>query len=509
MMFSPKKESCIKGISRVTGGAVLFGDPMDRPVERLSPAHPLRLRDKTLPDRLVIASLICDSLIIVYALVFSFWFRFQTALSEVGIREPRSLGDYSGHITFGALALILTLTGFGIYERNSLLRFRSVSLQILKASILWAMGYISVALVFHFEPPISRMYVFIASFLTPATLLGWRWLFHRYLSRSAVAIHLRQRVMVVGWNQEAEALTQTFVEDPVTAYELVGCLGSMRSRFQRPPQCPVLGEYKDLLEVLHEQAIDMVILADVHGVRGDIIALANTCERELVQFKVIPSYFQILVSGLHLETVAGVPILGVSRLPLDQFTNLLLKRGVDVLGAVVGLVLSAPIIAIFGGIVYWESPGPIFYRQRRLGQNGVEFDIIKIRSMRLDAETPGKVGWTTKDDPRRLRIGALMRRLNIDEVPQFWNVLKGEMSLVGPRPERPELIRNFKHDIPHYNARHAAKPGITGWAQVNGLRGDTDLTERIKCDLWYLENWSPVLDIQIMILTFFKREHAC
>jgi len=118
------------------------------------------------------------------------------------------------------------------------------------------------------------------------------------------------------------------------------------------------------------------------------------------------------------------------------------------------------------------------------------------------------VGWTTKDDPRRLRIGALMRRLNIDEVPQFWNVLKGEMSLVGPRPERPELIRNFKHEIPHYNARHNAKPGITGWAQVNGLRGDTDLNERIKCDLWYLENWSVLLDFQIMFMTFVKNKNA-
>ncbi|MEP6668265.1 MAG: exopolysaccharide biosynthesis polyprenyl glycosylphosphotransferase [Chthoniobacter sp.] len=488
---------------------MIFDDPFGRQYERLSPTDPLRLRDKTLPDRLVIASLICDALVIVYALVFSFWFRFQTSLVEVGVREPRNLGEYSGHITFGALALLLILTSFEIYERNSLLRFRSVSLQILKASIIWAAGYLCIALVFHFEPPISRLYVVIASLLTPATLLAWRWLFHRYLARSGVAIHLRQRVMVVGWNQEAEEMARTFTEDPVSAYEFVGCLGSMRAGFQRRPEGQLLGEFKDLLKVIHQQAIDMVILADVHGVRGDIIALANTCEREMVQFKVIPSYFQILVSGLHLETVAGVPILGVSRLPLDKFTNLLLKRAVDVAGALVGLMLSAPILAIFGAIVYWESPGPILYRQRRLGQNGMEFDILKIRSMRLDAETPGKVGWTTKNDPRRLRIGAMMRKWNIDEVPQFWNVLKGEMSLVGPRPERPELIRNFKHEIPHYNARHAAKPGITGWAQVNGLRGDTDLTERIKCDLWYLENWSPVLDIQIMLLTFFKREHAC
>ena len=139
----------------------------------------------------------------------------------------------------------------------------------------------------------------------------------------------------------------------------------------------------------------------------------------------------------------------------------------------------------------------------------MEFDILKIRSMKLNAETPGTVGWTTKDDPRRLRIGAFIRKWNIDEVPQFWNVLVGDMSLVGPRPERPELIHNFKHEIPHYNARHNAKPGITGWAQVKGLRGDTDLGERIRCDLWYLENWSLVLDFQIMFMTFVRNDNAC
>ena len=165
-------------------------------------------------------------------------------------------------------------------------------------------------------------------------------------------------------------------------------------------------------------------------------------------------------------------------------------------------------MAIFGTLVYLESPGPILYRQRRLGRNGKTFDMLKIRSMRLDAEQDGKVGWSTKDDPRRLRVGAFMRKWNIDETPQFWNVLKGEMSLVGPRPERPELIRNFKHDIPHYHARHTVKPGITGWAQVNGLRGDTDLTQRISHDLYYVEHWNPLFDLQVMFLTFFKNKNA-
>jgi len=171
-------------------------------------------------------------------------------------------------------------------------------------------------------------------------------------------------------------------------------------------------------------------------------------------------------------------------------------------------LLSLPLIAIFGAIVYLESPGPVFYRQRRTGRNGKAFDIVKVRSMRLDAERDGKAGWTVRDDPRRLKIRALMRQWNIDEAPQFWNVLKGEMSLVGPRPERPELIATFKHEIPYYNARHNAKPGITGWSQIHGLRGNTDLSERINYDLWYLENWSVILDLQIMCMTFFRHQNA-
>ena len=250
------------------------------------------------------------------------------------------------------------------------------------------------------------------------------------------------------------------------------------------------------------------MLADTSSAQDEIVALANLCEKMMAQFKVIPSYFQILVSGLHLETVSGIPILGVASLPLDQTLNIVFKCAVDIIGSVVGLLLSVPLIAIFGAIVYAESPGPILYRQRRMRRNGREFFIYKIRSMKLDAEMAGKVGWTTKSDPRRLRIGGFMRKFNIDEVPQFWNVLRGEMSLVGPRPERPELIRNFKEEIPHYNARHNVKPGITGWAQVRGFRGDTDLGERIKCDLWYLENWSVLLDFHIMLLTFIKRDNA-
>ena len=509
-MFSPKKESCLNGMA---GNA----EPLFAFVRRagaetfdeVARTARLKLRDKALPERLVIASLLCDSAVILYALVFSYWFRVQAAIQEIGIPVTMTLRDYAGYVAFGGVALIFTLTAFGIYERQALLRFRFVSLQILKAVCLWALGFLGFALIFKFQPPISRIFVAISAVVVPASLLGWRAIFHGFLQRSSVAVSLRQRILFVGWNEEAERLTGAFSQDPGSAYEVVGCVNSMRARFQRKPKVRVLGAFAELTGVIGRESVDMVVLTDVNGVKGDIVGLANTCEREMVQFKVIPSYFQILVSGLHLETVGGIPVLGVSRLPLDRFVNILLKRAVDVVGAIFGLIVSAPLIAIFGAIVYWESPGPIFHRMRRLGQHGVEFDIWKIRSMRLNAENEAAGHWTLKDDPRRIKIGAFMRSWNIDEVPQFWNVLRGEMSLVGPRPESVNLIRNFKHEIPHYNARHNAKPGITGWAQVKGLRGDTDLTERINSDLWYLENWSLFLDFQIMFMTFFRKNNGC
>jgi exopolysaccharide biosynthesis polyprenyl glycosylphosphotransferase len=221
----------------------------------------------------------------------------------------------------------------------------------------------------------------------------------------------------------------------------------------------------------------------------------------------VPRSFEILVAGLHASSIGNVPVLGVEALPLQDVANQIVKRTVDIIGGAVGLFLAAPIIAICGAIVYIESPGSIFYRQIRTGINGRPFTMIKIRSMRLDAEANG-VQWASKDDHRRLRIGAFMRKWNLDEVPQFWNVLNGEMSLVGPRPERPELIEQFKYKISHYNARHTCKPGMTGWAQVNGWRGNTDLEERIRHDIWYVENWDLWLDFKIMFMTLVKQDNA-
>ncbi|HEY5892021.1 MAG TPA: exopolysaccharide biosynthesis polyprenyl glycosylphosphotransferase [Chthoniobacterales bacterium] len=469
-----------------------------------------RPRNRSLAQTLSLATIVCDACVIVFALLFSFHLRFQSGWIALMGESIPTLNSYVTYLALAAIGLVYTLTAFGIYEKHALLRYRFAAAQIIKACLIWFACFLSFSLVFKLDPPISRLFVAISGGVVLTSLLFWRAIWVTFLTKSSIADGLRQRVLCIGWNDEANSLTRPDERGEHPAYEVSGIVypPSGRLSLPLPEDVRVLGQVGDLQEILQNEPVDVVLLTDIDCVKGEIVGLMNICEKEMVQFKLIPSWFQILLSGLHLETVTGVPVLGVSQLPLDRTFNLAVKRIIDIIGAILGLIVFAPFIAFFAFMVYRESPGPVFYRQRRMGKGGETFEIIKIRSMRLDAEKDGKVGWSTKVDDRRLKIGSFMRKANIDELPQFWNVLKGEMSLVGPRPERPELISGFKNEIQHYNARHAAKPGITGWAQVRGFRGDTDLTERIKCDLFYLENWSVLLDLQIMVMTFITRKGA-
>jgi exopolysaccharide biosynthesis polyprenyl glycosylphosphotransferase len=464
-------------------------------------------RGRELGQQLIAVAFGGDMLVILLSQLLTFYIRFETPFRDWGMNGRPDLIDYAGYILLAALFYIGMLCYGGVYDQRHLLKLRAVTAPILKWSVAWVGLILLGSFLVKFQPPISRVFCVMAWVITPSLLLLWRRLFGLALARTSVAAALRPRVVFVGWNHYAAHLARNFNLSQDSAYQVIGYIHGHADE-KADPSVAYLGSVEQAERIIASIPIDILILADLEYDRQRILQLASACERELIEFKVVPSYFQILVSGLHLETANGVPILGVSRLPLDRIINRILKRMLDIIGGLVGLILSLPVLCIFGAAVYLESPGPIFYRQRRSGRNGKPFDIVKIRSMRLDAEGDGKVGWTVQNDPRRLRIGAFMRKWNIDEVPQFWNVIKGEMSLVGPRPERPELVATFKHDVPHYNARHNAKPGITGWAQIHGLRGNTDLSERINYDLWYMENWTLILDLQIMFMTFFKHQNA-
>jgi len=322
----------------------------------------------------------------------------------------------------------------------------------------------------------------------------------------------RLRVIILGAAKGTEQIAAQIKDE--NDYEIAGWISlndpinNDELNTSRPANILQLGGVGDLPARLKQYEVDAVLILPHAGLQEDIInTILKTCEVEFVQVRVVSRFFPVLNSALQITKVGKMPVLGVEQLPLDQFANRLMKRILDVVGATVGLFLSAPLVAVFSFLVWLESPGPVFYTQVRNGIRNRHFNIIKIRSMRLDSEMNGAV-WAQKNDPRRLRIGGFMRKWNIDELPQFWNVLVGEMSLVGPRPERPELVRRFQYHIPHYGHRQTHQPGMTGWAQVNGWRGDTSLEERILHDIWYIENWSIWLDVVIMVRTFIKNKNA-
>jgi exopolysaccharide biosynthesis polyprenyl glycosylphosphotransferase len=452
-----------------------------------------------------------DAVVIFAALCLGFWMRFDSGLIPLSAHVSL-IPTYSDYFNLLVIGTVFLLGAFGylrLYTRQCLIRYYRTVKVIVRGTVFWMMAYLAVSLILKFEPSISRMFMLLSCVCVLGSMLLWRICFHQVMNSDFFMTNLRQRVLFVGWGKEAERLEVEIRKDHSHPYAIIGCLPSPEGRLHRQPprSVPVLGDYNGLVTLLEQRFADIVILADIYVPIGEIIGLVNLCEMEFAQFKVIPSYFQILASGLRLETISGVPVLGVSELPLDHFANRLIKRIIDIVGAIVGLILAGPLILIFGALVNRESPGPIFYRQNRTGRDGRDFWMFKIRSMRMNAEQNG-AQWAEENDPRRLKIGAFMRKWNIDEVPQFWNVLKGDMSLVGPRPERPELIARFKHKVPHYHARHTCLPGMTGWAQVSGWRGNTSLEERIRSDIWYVENWSIFLDFRIMILTFCRRENA-
>lgn len=462
--------------------------------------------------RLVAGAFASDLLAVTACLMLAQWLRFATPLVNFGTPSDVNILmlDYAGHIVLGVFLMMWLLVQFRLYSRETLLSFPATLRTVFKASLTWIVAFLGLTLFLKFDPPISRVFSLMGLGLILAVLPIWRVILWRVLSREENSRSLRQRALVVGWSEDFAKAVETFASAPDRPFEIVGVVPPPEGEFAAPvpEQMPVMGSYESLEALLQLGVCQTVVVADSGVKAGSLMSLAALCEKEMVEFKLVPTCFRILLSGLHLESVGGIPVLGISRLPLHSTLNRTIKRALDILGGLVGLALAAPVIGLFGILIYRESPGPIFYRQRRLGANGKCFDMVKLRSMKLDAEKTG-VGWTVKDDPRCLRVGAFMRKWNVDEIPQFWNVLKGDMSLVGPRPERPELIEEFKEEIPHYNARHNIKPGITGWAQVNGLRGDTDLSERVRFDLHYIENWNVIFDFQIMFLTFFKREGAC
>jgi exopolysaccharide biosynthesis polyprenyl glycosylphosphotransferase len=468
-----------------------------------------------------------DTLVTFAGLSLGYWLRYASPLARLGIDVPNaSFGFYLPLLLVGVALLIGAFAQFGLYDTRLLLRRYQSLNAILKGAAFWLVTYLDISLVLRFEPPISRLFVLIAFLCVVVLLWAWRTAMYALMTRQPFVEKLRRRAVLLGWNEDARALAAEINRDPAHPFHLIGVISLPRdttSPFSspRPPLRPdagtvvaidppetvrTLGAVGELEAILAREATDVVIITRLDLPRVELQRVVETCERAYVEWKIVPGAFDIFLSGLHLQTIGRVPVLGVEELAIRRLFNRALKRLIDIAGAVVGLILSTPVVVVLAALIKRESPhGPVFFRQTRVGTDHRAFGVWKLRSMTPDAEaTDAAQQSTARNDPRVLRVGAVMRRWNLDELPQFWNVLCGEMSLVGPRPERPYHVAKLSTEIPHYLPRHLAKPGMTGWAQVNGLRGASDLAARVQHDIYYIENWSVWLDVQIILLTFAR-----
>jgi exopolysaccharide biosynthesis polyprenyl glycosylphosphotransferase len=389
---------------------------------------------------------------------------------------------------------------------------------IIWSGVVWA--YIGLFHVTGYTPRFGVAYC-IVTLVTFITL--WRLTSFIFLIQPRVREAASSRIIVVGWNEKVAHLRKAMRRDLSQLGEIIGCVPMPGGYFatKPPAELAVLGDFSAIPRLVGECSANSVILSDVTCTALEIQQLILFCQREMLGFQMVPEYFPALNSGLQVQTLSGVPLLGVTQLPLDRTLNRLIKRVMDIVGALAGVALGAVLIPLFALAVYFESSGPPFEKQRRMSRNGRAFHIYKLRTTRNaplpgsaaaegEAALPGAGRFSHLADlPRTTRVGRFMRRFDIDELPQFWNVLIGDMSLVGPCPERPELIERFKDEIPNYNARHEVRPGLTGWAQIRGLQRDCDLIQRVEADLYYLENWNVMVDLYCVVATFFraKRPH--
>lgn len=393
--------------------------------------------------------------------------------------------------------------GCGLYTPKRVQGRRLEFANIAKANLL---GFLSITLVLYMikEMHISR--TMLGIFLVINSLL-------ELLERNAIRYVLRKmrkkgynqkHILLVGYSRAAEEYIDRIIENPQWGYTVRGILDDHVEAGTIYRGIKVVGRIANLPVILPENKLDEIAITLGLNEYFRLEEIAALCEKSGVHTKFIPDYHNIIPTKPYTEDLLGLPVVNIRYVPLSNTFNAMVKRLMDVVGSLCCIILFSPIMLAACLGIKLTSPGPLIYRQVRVGLHNRSFEMYKFRSMEVQPETEETKAWTVKNDPRVTGIGKFMRKTSIDELPQLFNVLKGDMSLVGPRPERPFFVEKFREEIPRYMVKHQVRPGMTGWAQVKGYRGDTSIRKRIDCDLYYIENWTLGLDIKILFLTVFR-----
>ena len=375
--------------------------------------------------------------------------------------------------------------------------------RIIQANVIGLMTFILVLYLAR-ETDFSRTMMFVFFCINVFVEVVGRNILREELRNIRKKGYNQKHILLVGYSRAAEQYVDRIRANPEWGYIVRGILADNKPRGTEYRGVKVLGRTENLSIVLPENKLDEIVitlgLAEYHKLEH----IVGMCEKSGVHTKFIPDYNNIIPTKPYTEDLLGLPVVNIRHVPLSNALNALLKRGVDLFGAVTALLLFSPIMAATAAVIKITSPGPLIFKQERIGFQNRPFLMYKFRSMVVQDEKKEKGGWTTPDDPRVTGFGTFIRKTSIDELPQLFNVLKGNMSLVGPRPERPQFVEKFSEEIPRYRVKHQVRPGLTGWAQVNGYRGDTSIRKRIEYDLYYIENWTLGFDLKIIFLTFFK-----
>ncbi|SFN41409.1 undecaprenyl-phosphate glucose phosphotransferase [Variovorax sp. OV329] len=408
--------------------------------------------------------------------------------------------DYLHGISRGVLFALIILNSSSLYR---LWRGRTIAAELLKLSTLFTLLFCSMAvyaLAMRDGHDTSRLWWanWLVFSLGGSVLLRMAVRARRGLARQMDKLNS----VVVGANPEAQRLVDAIQQDPNCGIEVNGWFATHADRAELTG-APMLGRLDNLDGYVESRNVDLVWLALPMREQGKISYALNQLRYSTADIKLVPDMFGLHLLNQSVETVAGLPVITLQQSPLHGASRLV-KAAEDRLLSLLILTMISPLMLAIAGAVKLSSPGPVFYRQERVSWNGRRFYMLKFRSMPVDAEQGTGAVWAKAGENRATRVGAFLRKTSLDELPQFFNVLWGDMSIVGPRPERPVFVEQFKHEIPDYMKKHMVKAGITGWAQVNGWRGSTDLAKRIECDMYYVENWSLKFDLQIIALTVFK-----
>jgi Undecaprenyl-phosphate glucose phosphotransferase len=444
-----------------------------------------------------------DALITAAAYWMAWYLRFRSSWFSRGAVETISFTTYMTALLFVIPGILILYSAMNLYSPNRMKGRRVEIGGIVTANII---GYAIFIIVLFMLRQLDWSRTMLLVFVTINSLADTsvRFLLWGIVKKLRKNGRFAKNVLLVGYSRAAEEYIDRVSVNPQWGLNIRGILDDKIEAGTTYKEVKVLGRIDNLMIILPENHLDEIAITLGLSEYYRLEAIVSLCEKSGVHTKFIPDYHNIIPTKPYTEDILGLPVIHIRHVPLSGTFPAAIKRLMDILGSLVCIVLFSPIMLICSIIIKRTSPGPLIFKQERVGLHNKSFMMYKFRSMVVQDYNKEKKEWTTRDDPRVTRVGKFMRRTSIDELPQLFNVLKGEMSLVGPRPERPYFVEKFQEEIPRYMIKHQVRPGMTGWAQVHGLRGDTSIRKRIEYDLYYIENWTLGLDFKILFMTVFS-----